>query len=80
MRIIGKLALASVSFVTLAGVAQAQSASDSGFSSEDIIVQARRKDESAQDVPLVVQAVTAQDLEKLNIRDFKDVQSLVPGL
>ena len=33
------------------------------------MVQARRKDESAQDVPLVVNAVTAEDVAKLNLRD-----------
>lgn len=53
----------------------ADSASDS-----DIIVTARRREEVVQDVPLVVNAVTSQRLEKLNIRDFKDIASVVPGL
>jgi iron complex outermembrane receptor protein len=53
---------------------------DTANPSEEIVVTARRKQESAQDVPLVVNAVTSQTLEKLNVRDFKDVQSLVPGL
>ena len=79
MRMIGKLALASVSILSLATPAMAQNAEE-GVGANDIIVQARRKDESVQDVPLVVQAVTAQELTKLNIRDFKDVQNLVPGL
>lgn len=48
--------------------------------SNDIIVTARRRDESAQDVPLVVNAVTGEDIEKLNLRNFNDVQNLVPGL
>jgi iron complex outermembrane receptor protein len=46
----------------------------------DIVVEARRRDELAQDVPLVVNAVTAENLQKLNIRDLKDVTSVVPGL
>ena len=46
----------------------------------EIIVTARRRDESIQDVPQVVNAVTADTLQKLNIRDFTDVQTLVPGL
>lgn len=45
-----------------------------------IIVQARRRDEDVQDVPAVVDTVTADDVAKLNLRDFKDVQTLVPGL
>jgi iron complex outermembrane receptor protein len=79
------IALASVSLLSLATPAFAQEAAkttsaDNAAASGDIIVTARRKEESAQDVPLVVNAVTAQSLEKLNIRDFKDVQTLVPGL
>lgn len=46
----------------------------------DIIVEARRRDESVQDVPLVVNTVTAQKIEALNLRDFKDIQTVVPGL
>ncbi|WP_324699249.1 TonB-dependent receptor [Novosphingobium aerophilum] len=45
-----------------------------------IIVQARRRDEDVQDVPAVVDTVTSEDVAKLNIRDFKEVQTLVPGL
>jgi iron complex outermembrane recepter protein len=52
----------------------------SGASEDDIIVQARRRDESLQDVPLVVNAVTSESIEKLNLRDGTDVQNLVPGL
>jgi iron complex outermembrane receptor protein len=46
----------------------------------EIIVQARRRDESLQDVPLVVNAVTADTIDKLNIRNFTDISSVVPGL
>ncbi|GAA0330652.1 TonB-dependent receptor [Sphingomonas oligophenolica] len=49
-------------------------------STSDIIVQARRRDERLQDVPAVVNAVTAADIAKLNIRNFTEVQNLVPGL
>ncbi|MCW1431245.1 TonB-dependent receptor [Novosphingobium sp. JCM 18896] len=86
MRKLRKLALASISLVALAGPAWAQDlpakdADQSASLAEDgIVVTARRRDEDRQDVPLVVQAVTAQDLGKLNIREFRDVQSLVPGL
>ena len=45
-----------------------------------IIVEARRRGENLQDVPLVVNAVSAETLEKLNIRDFRDVTAVVPGL
>lgn len=46
----------------------------------DIIVTARRKLETAQDVPLVINAVTSERIEKLNIRDATEIQTVVPGL
>jgi iron complex outermembrane receptor protein len=46
----------------------------------EIIVQARRRDESLQDVPLVVNAVTADAITNLNIRNFTEISSVVPGL
>lgn len=45
-----------------------------------IIVQARRRDEDVQDVPAVIDTVTAEEVAKLNLRDFKEVQTIVPGL
>ena len=46
----------------------------------EIVVTARRKSESLQEVPQVVNAVTGDTLQKLNIKDFRDIQSIVPGL
>lgn len=46
----------------------------------EIIVEARRKSESLQDVPLTVNAVTSETIAKLNIRDGKDIAAVVPGL
>jgi len=76
------LALASVSLLALSTPAFAQDAtSEDGLASNsEIVVTARRRDESAQDVPLVVNAVTADKLEKLNIQKFEDVVKVVPGL
>lgn len=82
MKNLTKLTLASVSLWALAAPAMVQGAEadEDGVSDGMIIVTARRKDEEIQDVPMVVQAVTAQELDKLNIREFQAVQSLVPGL
>lgn len=69
---------------TLPTAAFAQSADDQAgdqiAASNDIIVTARRRDESVQDVPAVVNAVTSEAIEKLNIRKFEEIQSVVPGL
>lgn len=44
------------------------------------MVTARRRSESLQEVPQVVNAVTSDTLAKLNIQRFDDVQTVVPGL
>jgi iron complex outermembrane recepter protein len=82
MRTVRNLAIASVSLLSLATPAYAQDAEvdEEAVSGTEIIVSARRRDEQIQEVPMVVQAVTAQELANLNIREFKDIQSLVPGL
>lgn len=49
-------------------------------SSNEIIVSARRRDESVQDVPQTVNVVTAAQVEKLNLRNFQEIQNIVPGL
>src|SRR3546814_4591734 len=50
------------------------------FGIAEVIVTARRKSESLQDVPQTVNAVSNETLQKLNIQKFEDVQSIVPGL
>lgn len=81
MRFLGHIGFVGVSLLALSAPAFAQEApATEGFASDDIIVQARRKDESLQEVPLTVNAVSAQTLQKLNIRDLKDITSVVPGL
>lgn len=57
-----------------------QASSEATAESDVIIVEARRRDENLQDVPLVVNAVSSETLEKLNIRDFRDITTVVPGL
>lgn len=69
-----------VSGVSLLAFASPSVAQDQGAYLDEIVVEARRRDESAQEVPLVVNAVTSDAIEKLNIREFKEITSLVPGL
>lgn len=83
MKVVNKIIYASASLVAFTAPAVAQTATtDAGAASEntDIVVTARRKDESLQDVPLTVNAVSAETIQKLNIRDLKDISSVVPGL
>ncbi|MCE7797139.1 TonB-dependent receptor [Sphingobium sufflavum] len=68
--------LAGVSLASLAVPAMAQEQA----ADNEIIVTARRREEDIQDVPLVINAITSAQAQKLNIRDAVDVQTLVPGL
>lgn len=52
----------------------------SGSGEGDIVVTARRREETLQDVPQTISAVTDQTLAKLNITSFNDIQRVVPGL
>lgn len=75
------MAYCSASFISLMAVTPVQAQEEAAADDSNvIIVEARRRDENLQDVPLVVNAVSAETLEKLNIRDFRDVTSVVPGL
>lgn len=47
---------------------------------EEVIVSARRVQENLQDVPVTVNAVTSEDLQRLNIRELEDIESIVAGL
>ncbi|MCE7798284.1 TonB-dependent receptor [Sphingobium sufflavum] len=56
-----------------------QSAASDG-QDQIIIVEARRRNEVLQDVPLTINAVTSETIEKLNLRNFQEITSVVPGL
>ncbi|MDE2303384.1 MAG: TonB-dependent receptor plug domain-containing protein [Sphingomonadales bacterium] len=57
-----------------------ESADTGATAGDTIIVQARRRDERLQDVPLVINAVTQATLQKDNIQQFQDITTVVPGL
>lgn len=59
----------------------AQSKAESGdtLALEEIVVTARKKQESLQDVPLTVTAVSAAKIEELAIRDSRDLALYTPG-
>ncbi|MFC6622977.1 TonB-dependent receptor [Novosphingobium panipatense] len=83
MRLLSSVLLCSASLAGLSTPAFAQStdaAVDEAAPGNVIIVQARRRDEAVQDVPAVIDTVTADDLAKLNLRDFREVSTVVPGL
>ncbi|BFM05657.1 TonB-dependent receptor [Halioxenophilus aromaticivorans] len=54
--------------------------SDALAALEEVVVTARRRDESLQDVPLTVNAVSGEQIADLNIREFEDLEGVVAGL
>ncbi|MDX8359079.1 TonB-dependent receptor [Sphingopyxis terrae] len=61
----------------------AQSAPDEAAAAapgDEIVVTARKREESLQDVPISVQAFSSAALERAGIKDFSEVAYRVPGL
>jgi iron complex outermembrane receptor protein len=86
-KVIWSLAFASASVLALTSAASAQTAAGAVAAAPaeeatlgEIVVTARRRAESLQEVPQTVSAVTSDTLQKLNITQFADVQGVVPGL
>jgi iron complex outermembrane recepter protein len=60
---------------------QAAPASEPTVTTLDVVkVTARKREESLQDVPVAVTALTAEQLDKLAIKDLGDLQGQVPNL
>ena len=79
--------LAGVSSIIISSSTAAQAATAAATAAPaeeatlgEIVVTARRKSESLQEVPQTVNAVTSDTLQKLAITQFSDIQSVVPGL
>ncbi|HKR93657.1 MAG TPA: TonB-dependent receptor, partial [Novosphingobium sp.] len=76
--------LAGVAFASLAwggaAVAQDNAVNSAPLSSDDIIVTATKREQTLQDVPVAVTVTTGGTIEQAQIRDLKDLQSVVPSL
>jgi iron complex outermembrane receptor protein len=78
------LAGAALAVPNISAYAQEASppAADEAIASEgnDIVVTARRRDESLQDVPATINAVSSDTIQKLRINNASDIAQIVPGL
>lgn len=73
------LAAAAAAYVIPAAYAQ-PAESPTAASLEEIVVTARKREESVQDIPLVVNALTADQIERASIQGLTDVALRTPGL
>ena len=67
----------------LTGTAHADQASDAtkaSTASGEIVVTAQRRDQSLQDVPMTLQALSADSLSKLNVTTFNDLLKYTPNV
>ncbi len=69
---------AVLSMVCLAG--QVQAAETDPPEVDAVIVTAQKREQNLQDVPIVVNVVSGQQLQDAGVRDVKDLQVLTPGL
>ncbi len=74
------LAFASTASISAgAGSALAQDSASEGRSDE-IIVSARRRDESLQDVPVAVSSFTGDQLDAIGVADLTDLEAITPNV
>lgn len=86
MRIRSALCVSGVGLIGIAGPAMAQTPGGETTTQmevsrlEEVVVNARRREESINDVPQTVNVVSADLIDKLNVRNLNEIQGLVPGL
>lgn len=76
----GKGLLGATAIATFASVLVTPAyAQDGAGASDEIVVTARRREETLQSVPLSVNAFTAQTIENAGIQNVEDIATLTPG-
>lgn len=74
------IAVATIVDPAAAQQAPSQGADSAEVNSNEIVVQARRRDEKLQDVPLSVTALSSDAIKDAGIANVTDVQAYTPGL
>ena len=72
--------VAGLALLGAPGLAAAQVQADEGATVDEIVVTAQMREQSLQDVPIVVTSVNAQQLRDAGVRDIKDLTIVAPGL
>ncbi len=74
------LVLAPLATVPAAQADQAAETQPTASALQEIVVTAQKRTEKLHDVPMGVTAVTTDQLDKLRVTDFQDLQAMVPAL
>lgn len=70
----------ALAYMPSGAMAQEERSGASAPTQSEIIVTARKRDETAIDVPAAITALGAEDLDRYGTRDFSGLQKQVPGL
>ncbi len=70
----------SMALIGLSGEARAQQSGADDLTIEEIVVTARKREESLQDIPIAVSAFDAQTIENRGLESIDDVSRFTPGL
>lgn len=71
---------ALIVFFSSLATAPVQAQMEPGFAIEEVLVTARKREESLQEVPVAVSAFNTEKMESLGIQNLRDFDGLVPGL
>ena len=72
--------IVTLAFAAAPAFAQQTTQTEEGRTIEHIIVTAQKREQSLQDVPIVVTAVSEQLLQDTGVKDIKDLTVLTPGM
>jgi outer membrane receptor protein involved in Fe transport len=74
-------AIASASLASSAGLVSLPALAQGGASTlEEVVVTARKREESLQEIPVAVSALSAEDMQNLALQDFDDIAKVTAGL
>ena len=72
--------LASLALSTPAFAQDASAAAEEEVDENEIIVTATKREQTLQEIPVAVTVTSAEDIEKAQVRDLSDLQTLAPTL
>jgi iron complex outermembrane receptor protein len=70
----------ALAVISLSGLPCASTVMAEELALEEVVVTARKREESLQEVPVAVTAFTAETMQSLGIKNMRDFDGLVPGL
>lgn len=81
--LLGAVAFPATAYAQDAQVEEAQpapAAPETEATGNEIVVTATKREQTLQDVPVAVSVTTSETIERAQVRDLKDLQTLVPAL